>query len=119
MDIYLPIAEVSANIFFLISIGIITGLIGGLFGVGGSFLGIPILSSYGIESSVAIASYTHQMITISFMSIPEDTAQKKIDIKLAFITFIGGSVGSISGSFLFKYLTFNGQIEFVIAFIYI
>jgi uncharacterized membrane protein YfcA len=119
MDIYLPIAETSVNIFVIISVGIITGIVGGLFGVGGSFLGIPILMSYGIEQAVVVASYTHQMITNSFMSVPEDRAERKIDVKLALITFIGGSVGSISGSFLFKYLTFNGQIEFATAFIYI
>lgn len=119
MDIYLPIAETSVNVFVIIFVGMLTGVIGSLFGIGGSFLGIPILVSYGIEQPVVIASYTHQMITNSFMSLPEDRAERKIDVKLAIITFIGGAIGSISGSFLFKYLTLNGQIEFATAFIYI
>ena len=119
MEIYLPIAEISVDVFYLIFVGIIAGIVGGFFGVGGSFLGIPILTSYGIDSAVLIASYTHQMITTSFMSLPEDLQQKKINFKLVLLTFIGGSLGAILGSFLFKYFNMKGQIEFVVAFIYV
>jgi uncharacterized membrane protein YfcA len=119
VELYLPIAETSINLIYVIFIGIITGIVGGLFGVGGSFLGIPILTSYGIDTPVLIASYTHQMVATSFMSLPDDIKQKKINFKLVFLTFIGGGVGSISGSLLFKYLNITGHIEYVIAFIYI
>ena len=56
MEIYLPIAEISVNVFYLIFVGIVAGIVGGFFGVGGSFLGIPILTSYGVDSAVLIAS---------------------------------------------------------------
>ena len=38
MQIYLPIAEISVNIFLLIGLGGIVGILSGMFGVGGGFL---------------------------------------------------------------------------------
>ena len=43
LEIYLPIAEISQNIFFLLSIGFVAGVLSGMFGVGGGFLTTPIL----------------------------------------------------------------------------
>ena len=41
LEIYLPIAEISQNIFFLLSIGFVAGVLSGMFGVGGGFLTTP------------------------------------------------------------------------------
>ena len=38
MDIYLPIAEVSLDIFVLLGLGAAVGFLSGVFGVGGGFL---------------------------------------------------------------------------------
>lgn len=35
MNIYLPIAELSVNIFLLLGLGTATGVLAGMFGVGG------------------------------------------------------------------------------------
>jgi uncharacterized membrane protein YfcA len=119
MQIYLPIAEISVNLISIICIGIIAGLCGNLFGVGGSFIGIPLLISYGIDSSVIIASYTHQMIAVSFFGVIDDAKSNRINFKIVFLTFIGGITGSIIGSILFKILTRTGQIDLLISFIYV
>jgi uncharacterized membrane protein YfcA len=119
MQIYLPIAEISVNLISIIFIGIIAGIAGNLFGVGGSFIGIPLLMSYGIDSSVIIASYTHQMIAVSFFAVIDDARNKKINFKVVFLTFLGGVTGSAIGSILFKILTRTGQIDLLISFIYV
>lgn len=119
MQIYLPIAEISVNLISIICIGIIAGIAGNLFGVGGSFLGIPMLISYGIDSSVIIASYTHQMIAVSFFTVIDDAKAKRINFKVVFLTFIGGAIGAMIGSILFKILTKTGKIDLLISFIYV
>ena len=48
MQIYLPIAEVSVNIFLLLGLGGIVGVLSGMFGVGGGFLMTPLLFFIGI-----------------------------------------------------------------------
>lgn len=119
MYIYLPIAEISANIMLIVSIGVVSGMIAGLFSIGGSFLGIPILVAYGIDSSTVVSSFSHQMLTSSFANVTQDIQQKKIDFKLVRYTFIGGLSGVLIGIYLLKKLTFNGQIDIVVSFLYI
>lgn len=43
MQLYLPIAELSLNLFMLIGLGGAVGFLSGLFGVGGGFLLTPML----------------------------------------------------------------------------
>lgn len=61
MNIYLPIAELSLNVFFLAGIGGAVGFLSGLFGVGGGFLLTPLLIFSGVPTSVAVASVTGQV----------------------------------------------------------
>ena len=56
MQIYLPIAEVSVNIFLLLGLGGIVGVLSGMFGVGGGFLMTPLLFFIGIPPAVAVAT---------------------------------------------------------------
>ena len=61
--IYLPIAELSVNIFLLLGLGIGVGMLSGIFGVGGGFLMTPLLIFLGISPPIAVGteavSYTH------------------------------------------------------------
>ena len=43
MQIYLPIAEISLNLWLLLGLGLGVGFLSGLFGVGGGFLMTPLL----------------------------------------------------------------------------
>ena len=56
MQLYLPIAEVSVNLFLLLGLGWLVGLLSGMFGVGGGFLTTPLMIFYGIPPTVAAAS---------------------------------------------------------------
>ena len=42
MGIYLPIAEMSVNLFVLLAMGAAVGFLSGMFGVGGGFLITPL-----------------------------------------------------------------------------
>ena len=59
MEIYLPIAEQSMNVFVLFALGGAAGLLAGMFGVGGGFLATPLLIFVGIPPAVAVANAPH------------------------------------------------------------
>jgi len=61
LEIYLPIAEISQNIFFLLSIGFVAGVLSGMFGVGGGFLTTPILILSGVAHAETIGSKANQI----------------------------------------------------------
>ena len=43
VDVYLPIANFSVNGLWIVALGALTGVLSGLFGVGGGFLTTPLL----------------------------------------------------------------------------
>ncbi|MDE0407829.1 MAG: sulfite exporter TauE/SafE family protein, partial [Alphaproteobacteria bacterium] len=47
MQIYLPVAELSVDVFLLLGMGAGVGVLSGLFGVGGGFLMTPLLIFIG------------------------------------------------------------------------
>ena len=51
MQLYLPIAELSVNMFVIFGMGGAVGFLSGLFGVGGGFLLTPLLIFSGIPRS--------------------------------------------------------------------
>lgn len=62
MDIYLPIAGMSINLFLVVGIGAMVGFLSGMFGVGGGFLLTPLMMMIGIPPAVAAASDSNQIV---------------------------------------------------------
>ncbi|MDD9907522.1 MAG: sulfite exporter TauE/SafE family protein, partial [Rhodospirillaceae bacterium] len=56
MFLYLPIAELSVNVFLVLGMGIGVGTLSGIFGVGGGFLMTPLLIFLGIPPAVAVGT---------------------------------------------------------------
>jgi uncharacterized membrane protein YfcA len=69
MQLYLPIAEVSVNIFLILGLGGLVGVLSGMFGVGGGFLITPLLFFVGIPPAVAVATSTNQIVASSFSAL--------------------------------------------------
>ncbi|BCH27428.1 hypothetical protein MesoLjLb_72130 [Mesorhizobium sp. L-8-3] len=83
MNIYLPVAEHSLNVFFLAGIGGAVGFLSGLFGVGGGFLLTPLLIFSGVPTSVAVASVTGQVVAASTSGALSHYRRGGIDLHLA------------------------------------
>src|SRR5215471_12452827 len=101
MDIYLPIAEVSLDVFLLLGLGAAVGFLSGVFGVGGGFLLTPLLIFVGVPPAVAVASSANQLIGASVSGVLAHWRRGHVDFKMGFTLLIGGLAGSFIGVILF------------------
>ncbi|HEY4200927.1 MAG TPA: sulfite exporter TauE/SafE family protein [Devosiaceae bacterium] len=119
MQIYLPIAELSMNVFFLVGIGGAVGFLSGMFGVGGGFLLTPLLIFSGVPSPVAVASVTGQVVASSTSGALSYYRRNGIDLHLAMYLIMASTVGSFLGVYTFGLLRAAGQLDLVIAIAYL
>ncbi len=119
MHIYLPIAEMPVNVLLLLSLGGITGLLAGMFGVGGGFLMTPLLMFIGIPPAVAVSSSANQIIAASFSGFLAHWRQQNVDIKIGVVMLFGGFTGSTLGVWIFSYLKDLGLIDVAISISYV
>jgi uncharacterized membrane protein YfcA len=119
MDIYLPIAEMSVNVFLVLGIGGAVGILSGLFGVGGGFLMTPLLFFAGIPPAVAVASGANQVVASSVSGVLAHWRRRNVDFKMGTVLLMGGLVGSSIGVWLFSLLRDAGQIDLVIRLTYV
>src|SRR5215471_2729647 len=119
MDIYLPIAEVSLDIFVLLGLGTAVGFLSGVFGVGGGFLLTPLLIFIGVPPTVAVASSANQLVGASVSGVLAHWRRGNVDFKMGFILLLGGLAGSVLGVWVFTWLRRLGQIELVISVCYV
>ena len=119
MEIYLPIAEVSLNLFVILGLGAGVGLISGIFGVGGGFLLTPLLIQIGIPPPIAAASAANQVAGASLSGCLTHWQRNNVDVKMGLILLVGGLVGSTLGVLLFRLLQQLGQIELTISLCYV
>jgi len=115
VQLYLPIAEISLNIFMLIGLGGAVGFLSGLFGVGGGFLLTPMLIFSGIPAPVAVASVTGQVVAASTSGALSYWRRGGIDFKLAFFLILSGIGGAFGGVWTFGILREAGQLDLVIS----
>ncbi|MGD1954018.1 MAG: sulfite exporter TauE/SafE family protein, partial [Sphingomonadales bacterium] len=119
MQLYLPIAEMSVNIFIIIGLGGLVGVLSGMFGVGGGFLLTPLLIFYGVPPAVAVASQANQIAGSSIAGAIGHAKQGGLDPKMGLIMTVGGVVGAGIGSWLFTALKALGQLDITIGISYV
>ncbi len=119
MQIYLPIAEMSVNIFLLIGLGGMVGILSGMFGVGGGFLMTPLLFFIGIPPAVAVATEANQIVASSFSGVLAHVKKRTVDFKMGTVLLMGGLLGAAVGVQVFKYLKEIGQVDLLITLSYV
>jgi uncharacterized protein len=119
MDIYLPIAEVSLDIFVLLGLGAAVGFLSGVFGVGGGFLLTPLLIFIGVPPAVAVASSANQLVGASVSGVLAHWRRGNVDFKMGYVLLVGGLAGSLLGVWIFTLLKRLGQIELTISLCYV
>lgn len=119
MHFYLPIAEMSANIFIFLGMGGAVGFLSGMFGVGGGFLMTPLLIFSGIPPAVAVGTEAAQIVASSVSGAIAQWRRKNVDFKMGTILLCGGLVGSVVGVQLVRLLREAGQFDMVVALSYV
>lgn len=119
MQIYLPIAEMSVNVFVLLLLGGGIGFLSGLFGVGGGFLLTPLLIFVGVPPAVAVATQANQVIAASVTGAISHWRRGNVDIRMGLVLLAGGAVGSSLGVWLYTALRAIGQLDLVISLAYV
>ena len=119
MNFYLPIAEISINIYILISLGVGIGFISGLFGIGGGFISSPLLILVGIPPAVAVGTTTVQVFASTSTGVVSHFQRKNIDYQMGLTMVIGGLVGTLFGVLILNNLKNIGLIDNYLNSIYI
>jgi len=118
MEIYLPIAEVSINIFIILFLSFVVGFLSGIFGVGGGFLMTPFLIFLGIPPTYAVANEANNILASSTSGSLTHWFKNTLDYKMGFMIVLGGIVGTIIGIFTFTYFKEAGKINLIISLSY-
>jgi len=119
MQIYLPIAELSVDLFLILGMGAMVGFLSGLFGVGGGFLMTPLLMFIGIPPAVAVASEANQLVASSVSGVLAHWRRGNVDLKMGGALLLGGLLGSTVGVWLFTILRSLGQVDLLIRLSYV
>lgn len=119
MTIYLPIAEMSVNVWVLFAMGAGVGFLSGMFGVGGGFLMTPLLIFYGIPPAVAVPTEANQIVASSFSGLLVHLRRQSVDFKLGLMLLAGGIAGSGVGTTLFSLLRALGQLDLIVSLLYV
>lgn len=119
MNIYLPIAELSVNIFVILGLGGVTGILSGMFGIGGGFLLTPFLIFIGVPPVVSVATSANQIIASSVSGFLAHRSRENVDFKMGGFLLAGGFAGSTLGVALFRWLVQAGYADIIISVFYV
>jgi uncharacterized membrane protein YfcA len=113
------VAGNAVNLFLLLGLGGIVGMLSGLFGVGGGFLLTPLLIMIGIPPTVAAASDSNQIVAAASSGTIAHSRSGNVDYKMGLLLLIGGILGGTAGVQLIKLLRATGQAGFTIQVTYV
>jgi uncharacterized membrane protein YfcA len=119
MHLYIPIAEMPANVLLFLGTGWAVGFLSGLFGVGGGFLMTPLLIFSGIPSAVAVGTGAAQIVASSVSGAVAQYRRNNVDIKMGLVLLLGGVAGSLIGVQMVKILRKAGQFDLFLGLSYV
>lgn len=119
MQIYLPIAELSVNLWLMLGLGLGVGCLSGIFGVGGGFLMTPLLMLAGVPAPSAVAAGANVAAASAMSGVMGQFERRAVDLRMGLVVSIGGVVGVALGSVLFAWLKSTGAAEAAVRVAYV
>jgi uncharacterized membrane protein YfcA len=109
-----PIAGLHINTLFLIGVGFVVGVLGGFFGVGGSFLAGPALFAVGVPMNFVVGTDLAHIVGKSIVAARKHRTLGNIDIKLGLIMVVGTIAGVEAGAQLIQFLKKAAHVDSVV-----
>ena len=100
---------------YLMGIGFVVGILGGFFGVGGSFLAGPALFAAGMPMNFVVGTDLTHIVGKSIVAAKKHRALGNVDIKLGMIMVAGTIAGVEAGAQVIEYLKRRADVDIVVA----
>jgi uncharacterized protein len=112
---YFPISQAHIHPFYLVVIGFLIGVLGGFFGVGGSFIAGPALRAIGMDWNFAVGTDLAHIVGKSVVAAKRHRALGNVDLRLGLIMALGTIGGAEVGAQLIEALKRAGNVNFVVS----
>ena len=110
-----PISHSHISPIYLVVIGFFVGVMGGFFGVGGSFIAGPALRAVGLDWNFAVGTDLAHIVGKSVVAAKRHRALGNVDLRLGFIMAIGTMGGAEVGAQLIQMLKRAGNVNLVVS----
>jgi uncharacterized protein len=100
--------------FYLVGVGFVVGILGGFFGVGGSFIAGPALFAAGVPMNFVVGTDLAHIVGKSIVAARKHRALGNVDVKLGMIMVIGTIAGVEAGAQLIQELKRKAHLDLVV-----
>lgn len=115
LAMHFPISGTDISPVYLVIIGFLIGILGGFFGVGGSFIAGPALRAVGMHWNYAVGTDLAHIVGKSVVAAKRHRALGNVDLRLGFIMALGTIGGAECGAQLIQLLKRQGNVDFVVS----
>ena len=117
LAMHFPISGTDISPVYLVVIGFLIGILGGFFGVGGSFIAGPALRAVGMHWNYAVGTDLAHIVGKSVVAAKRHRALGNVDLRLGLIMALGTIAGAEVGAQLIQLLKRQGNVDFVVSII--
>ena len=114
---FFPISNTHINPIYLVVVGFIIGILGGFFGVGGSFIAGPALRLMGVDWNYAVGTDLAHIVGKSIVAARQHRTLGNVDFKLGLYMALGTIVGAEAGAQLIQALKRAGNVNSVVSYV--
>src|SRR5215471_11181639 len=114
---FFPISHSYINPIYLVVVGFLIGILGGFFGVGGSFIAGPALRLLGIDWNYAVGTDLAHIVGKSIVAARHHRTLGNVDLKLGLIMAIGTIGGAEGGAQAIQALKRAGNVNTVVSWV--
>jgi uncharacterized protein len=113
--VFFPISGAHISPIYLVIVGFLIGILGGFFGVGGSFIAGPALRLVGLDWNFAVGTDLAHIVGKSVVAARRHRALGNIDFRLGWIMAFGTIGGAELGAQLIQALKRAGNVNLVVS----
>src|SRR5205807_8017090 len=112
---FFPISGAHISPIYLVIVGFLVGILGGFFGVGGSFLAGPALRLVGLDWNFAVGTDLAHIVGKSVVAAKRHRALGNVDLRLGLVMALGTIGGAEVGAQAIQMLKRAGNVNFVVS----